>query len=83
MALRRAAAVTAPSRVSLADIGRHYPAAPNPTLIPNGVDIRQFGRVTADAAAAARGRYQLPERFILSVGARRRHKNHEVLVLGR
>jgi glycosyltransferase involved in cell wall biosynthesis len=80
MALRRAAAVTAPSRVSLADIRRHYPAAPNPTLIPNGVDLRQFGQVTADAVAAARGRYQLPERFILSVGAHRPHKNHEVLV---
>jgi glycosyltransferase involved in cell wall biosynthesis len=80
MALRRAAAVTAPSRVSLADIRRHYPAAPNPTLIPNGVDIGQFGQVTADAVAAARGRYQLPERFILSVGAHRPHKNHEVLV---
>jgi len=80
LALRRAAAVTAPSRASLAEIRRHYPAAPNPTLIPNGVDVRQFGQVTADAVAAARGRYQLPETFILSVGAHRPHKNHEVLV---
>ena len=30
--------------------------------------------------AAARARYQLPERFILAVGAHRPHKNHEVLV---
>ena len=80
MALRRAAAVTAPSRASLAEIRRHYPVAPNPTLVPNGVDIRQFGQVTSDAVAAARGHYQLPERFILSVGAHRPHKNHEVLV---
>jgi glycosyltransferase involved in cell wall biosynthesis len=80
MALRRCTAVTAPSRASLADIGRHYPAAPNPTLIPNGVDVRQFARVTAAAMAAARDRYQLPERFILAVGAHRPHKNHEVLV---
>ena len=80
MALRRATAVTAPSRASLADIGRHYRAAPNPTLIPNGVDLRQFGQVTAAAVATARKRYQLPEKFILAVGAHRPHKNHEVLV---
>ena len=72
--------MTAPSRASLDDIRRHYPAAPNPTLIPNGVDIRPFGRVTATAVAAARDRYQLPEKFILAVGAHRPHKNHEVLV---
>ncbi len=80
MALRRAAVMTAPSRASLDDIRRHYPAAPNPTLIPNGVDIRPFRRVTATAVAAARDRYQLPETFILAVGAHRPHKNHEVLV---
>jgi glycosyltransferase involved in cell wall biosynthesis len=80
MALRRATAMTAPSLASLADIGRHYPAAPNPTLIPNGVDVRQFGQVTAAAVAAVRDRYQLPEKFILAVGAHRPHKNHEVLV---
>lgn len=40
LALRRVAAVTAPSRASLGDIRRHYPAAPNPTVIPNGVDVR-------------------------------------------
>jgi glycosyltransferase involved in cell wall biosynthesis len=80
MALRRATVMTAPSRASLADISRHYPDAPNPTLIPNGVDVRQFGRVSLAAAAAARDRYQLPEKFILAVGAHRPHKNHEVLV---
>jgi glycosyltransferase involved in cell wall biosynthesis len=80
MALRRATAVTAPSRASLADIRRRYLAAPNPTLIPNGVDVRQFGPVSAAAVAEARARYQLPEKFILAVGAHRPHKNHEVLV---
>jgi len=80
MALRRAAAMTAPSAASLAEIRRHYPAAPNPTLVPNGVDVRQFGPVTATAVAAARDRYQLPETYILTVGAHRPHKNHEVLV---
>ena len=80
MALRRAAAMTAPSAASLAEIRRHYPAAPNPTLVPNGVDVRQFGPVTATAVAAARDRYQFPETYILTVGAHRPHKNHEVLV---
>ena len=80
MVLRRAAAMTAPSLASLAEIRRRYRAVPNPTLIPNGVDVSQFGQVSAEAVAAARDRYQLPGRFILSVGARRPHKNHEVLV---
>jgi glycosyltransferase involved in cell wall biosynthesis len=80
MALRRATAITAPSRTSLADIRRHYPAAPNPTLIPNGVDVRQFGQASATTVSAARARYQLPGKFILAVGAHRPHKNHEVLV---
>ena len=78
--LRRAAAVTAPTLASLAEIRRHYPAAPNPTLIPNGIDIGQFTSVTDGAVAAARERYHLPERFILTVGAHRPHKNHGVLL---
>lgn len=80
MVLRRATAMTAPSAASLADIARHYPGAPNPTLVPNGVEFRQFSDVAASDVAAARERYRLPERFILAVGARRPHKNHEVLV---
>jgi glycosyltransferase involved in cell wall biosynthesis len=68
------------ARASLAEIRRHYPAVPNPTLVPNGVDVRPFGQVTAAAVAAARDRYQLPPVFILAVGAHRPHKNHEVLV---
>jgi glycosyltransferase involved in cell wall biosynthesis len=78
--LRRAAATTAPTRASLAEIRQHYPSAPNPTLVPNGVDIGQFADVSAAAIAAARDRYKLPAQFILTVGAHRPHKNHEVLV---
>ena len=80
MVLRRATAMTAPSAASLADISRHYPGAPNPTLVPNGVDFRQFSDVAASDVAAARERYRLPEKFILTIGAHRPHKNHEVLV---
>jgi glycosyltransferase involved in cell wall biosynthesis len=78
--LRRAAAITAPTRASLAEIRHYYPSAPHPTLVPNGVDVRQFSAVTAAAVTAARLRYQLPDQFILTVGARRPHKNHEILV---
>jgi glycosyltransferase involved in cell wall biosynthesis len=78
--LRRAAATTAPSSASLAEIRQHYPSAPHPTLVPNGVDSGQFAAVTAAAVAAARDRYRLPERFILTVGAHRPHKNHGILV---
>lgn len=78
--LRRAAATTAPTRASLAEIRQHYPSAPRPTLVPNGVDARPFAAVTPGAVAAARARYQLPRRFILTVGAHRPHKNHAILV---
>jgi glycosyltransferase involved in cell wall biosynthesis len=78
--VRRAAAVTAPTRASLADIGRHYPGPPNPALVPNGVDIEQFAGVTAADMAAARELYRLPGRYVLTVGAHRPHKNHQVLV---
>jgi glycosyltransferase involved in cell wall biosynthesis len=80
IALRRAAAATAPTRASLAEISRHYPVVPHPTVVPNGVDAGRFRAVTAAAAAAARERYQLPEHFILTVGAHRPHKNHDVLI---
>ncbi len=80
MVLRRATAVTAPSAASLAEIGRYYPGAPNPTLVPNGVDLRHFSDVTESAVVAARERYGLPRKFVLTVGAHRPHKNHEVLV---
>ncbi|MGO8886031.1 MAG: glycosyltransferase family 4 protein [Streptosporangiaceae bacterium] len=78
--LRRSAAVTAPSLASLAEIRRHYPAAPRPTLIPNGIDTRPFDAVTDRDVAAVRARYGLPDRFILTVGAHRPHKNHDVLI---
>jgi glycosyltransferase involved in cell wall biosynthesis len=80
LVLRRATAMTAPSRASLAEITRRYPATPHPTVVPNGVDVAPFAAVLPAAVAAARDRYQLPRAFVLAVGAHRPHKNHEVLV---
>jgi glycosyltransferase involved in cell wall biosynthesis len=78
--LRHAAAVVAPSQATLAEIQRHYPAAPRPTLIPCGVDVSQFASVSDEAVKAVRERYDLPEQFVLAVGTHRRHKNQIVLV---
>jgi glycosyltransferase involved in cell wall biosynthesis len=78
--LRRAIAVTAPSQASLAEIRRHYPTAPNPTLVPNGIEAGQFAGVTNQAVTAVREQYNLPERFILTIGAHRPHKNHGMLL---
>ncbi len=77
--LRKAAAVTTPSRASLAQVRRYYPAT-NPVVIPNGVDPRPFTEADQGALAAAAARYRLPERYVLAVGAHRPHKNYEVLV---
>jgi glycosyltransferase involved in cell wall biosynthesis len=78
--LRRAAAVTAPSHASVAEIRRHYPAVTRLVMVPNGVDARPFEAVTDGEMRAARSRYRLPGRYVLAVGARRPHKNQEVLV---
>lgn len=80
LVLRHAAAVTAPSGASLAEIKARYPQAPHPTLVPNGIDAAVFAGVSAAAVARARERYRLPAQFVLAVGAHRPHKNQQVLV---
>jgi glycosyltransferase involved in cell wall biosynthesis len=80
LVLRHAAAVTAPSSASLAEIKARYPQAPHLTLVPNGIHATAFRDVGAAAIARARERYRLPAEFVLAVGAHRPHKNHQVLV---
>jgi glycosyltransferase involved in cell wall biosynthesis len=80
LVLRHAAALTAPSSASLAEIKARYPRAPYSTLVPNGIHAAVFADVRATAIAQARERYRLPAEFILAVGAHRPHKNHQVLV---
>lgn len=80
LALRRAAATTAPSWASVAEIRHHYPSAPRLTMVPNGIEPGPFSAVEGTAVAAARQRYRLPAQFVLAVGARRPHKNHEILI---
>ena len=50
--LRRAAAVTTPTRASLAEIRSHYPSARRLTLVPNGVDQQPYACVS-DAAVGS------------------------------
>lgn len=80
LVVRHAAAVTAPSGASLAEVKARYPEAPHPTLVPNGIHAAAFTSVPAGAVAVARRRYRLPEEFVLAVGAHRPHKNHQVLL---
>ena len=80
LVVRHAAAVTAPSMASLAEIRARYPQARHPTLVPNGIDAAVFADVRPTAIARARERYRLPAQFVLAVGAHRPHKNHQVLV---
>jgi glycosyltransferase involved in cell wall biosynthesis len=80
LVLRHAAAVTAPSTASLAEIKARYPQAPHSMLVPNGIHEAVFADVTASAITRARERYRLPAEFVLAVGAHRPHKNHQVLV---
>lgn len=80
LVLRHAAAVTAPSSASLAEINARYPQAPHATLVPNGIHTAAYADVRATAIAQARERYRLPAEFVLAVGAHRPHKNHQVLV---
>jgi glycosyltransferase involved in cell wall biosynthesis len=80
LVLRHAAAVTAPSFASLAEVRARYPRAPYSTLVPNGIDTAAFANVSAAAVARARARYRLPAEFVLAVGAHRPHKNQQVLL---
>ena len=79
--LRRAAAVVAVSEATRRDLSSWYPATRSKThVIPNGV-AASFARIEDPAVlAGVRARYDLPERFVLAVGAGRPHKNLEVLV---
>ena len=79
-ALRRAAAVTAPTQATIAGIRSVYPRARRLALVPNGVDSGTYAAADDDAVVRARHAYSLPGRFVLAVGAHRPHKNFPVLV---
>ena len=80
-ATRRARRVLTVSQASKQDIVRFFdvPEA-KVTVIPNAIDER-FRRTPAEAdLVRVRGRYQLPERFIMYAGNVKPHKNLERLI---
>ncbi len=79
-ALHHASVVTTPTLASLADVRKYYPGVPGVQVMPNGVDTEPFEDVSMREVAIARNRHDLPQRFILAIGAHRPHKNFEVLV---
>jgi glycosyltransferase involved in cell wall biosynthesis len=75
LALRGSQRTIVPSSATRSDVLSLYRVKPDSvTVIPEGVESR-FGAVDPTAVAAARTRYQLPERFVLSVGINKPHKN--------
>jgi len=77
LAVRSATALACPSEASRSDIQRFYGAdLPAEAVLPHGVGVQFFSLSTAPKPVGA----ELPERYILHVGARRPHKNQAVLV---
>jgi alpha-1,3-rhamnosyl/mannosyltransferase len=80
LAIARATRMITVSTAAQADLVRTYRLKPDRmTVIPHAPGAA-FGRQPAEAIAAVRARYDLPERYILSVGTNKPHKNHARLV---
>jgi len=79
LALRSAATVLAPTQATRRDIERFYGVRlPQQAVVPSGVGAQFF---SVQSRAGRRPRPAgLPGRYILHVGARRPHKNQQVLV---
>lgn len=78
---RRARRIIAVSQATAADLTRFYRTPPAKiTAIPEGVDPGFGPLLDYDRLQVLRNRYRLPRPFILTVGARRPHKNLARLV---
>ncbi len=78
---RRVNGIFAPSKATGEDLIQYYPAARGKIHILHfGIDSAFHPRYSEERKAEVRARYHLPERFILTVGARRPHKNLATLV---
>lgn len=80
--LWHARAIIAISESTRDDIRRYAGtwASRKTTVIPNGLDERYRPVTSPSALEEVRGRYGLPERFVLAVAMRRPHKNIDRLV---
>lgn len=81
LSTKRADVVLTVSEFTRGEIQAHYRVDEiRVRVIGNGVDARFRPELDAARLAAVRERYKLPERFVLTVGAGRPHKNVETLV---
>ena len=77
LAVRSAAALAAPSQAARSDIRRFYRVeVPVEAVLPHGVGAQFYSLAGRPRPAGV----DLPDRYILHVGARRPHKNQRVLV---
>jgi alpha-1,3-rhamnosyl/mannosyltransferase len=82
LAARRAAAVLVPTRAAAADVTAAFGVpADRLRVVPLGVDAR-FRPLPPGARGAARARLSLPDRYLLTVGSSRPHKNLPGLLRG-
>lgn len=80
-AVRRAAAVIAPSEATASDLRRFHPGCGGKVhVVPHGIDPAPA--LPAPTLDAARARLQLPERFVLHVGTIQARKNVDLVVDG-
>lgn len=78
-ALRQASAMICPSAATAATVPAFYGRTPPAHVAPNGVQAAAW-ETTPAQRQLARQSLDLPERYVLNVGARRPHKNQQVLV---
>lgn len=78
---RRASKVVAVSHSTARDLNTYY-AVPHKriAIVPDGIDLEKWRLLSPGDLQSVRQKYQFSTPFILSVGARRPHKNYRRLV---
>jgi len=79
LALARVSRVVVPSLATANAVHRHYPHVAT-EVVPNGVTFRRAGTKGDAGVEETRRTFGLPTRYLLHVGARRPHKNQELLL---
>jgi glycosyltransferase involved in cell wall biosynthesis len=80
VSLARASAVTVPSLATANAVRRYYPSVATTEVVSNGVSIQLPGIADNASVEEARHHFGLPNRYVLHVGARRPHKNQQLLL---
>jgi glycosyltransferase involved in cell wall biosynthesis len=80
VSLARASAITVPSLATANAVRRYYPGVATTDVVSNGVSIQTPGTADNASVEEARHHFGLPSRYVLHVGARRPHKNQQLLL---